>query len=35
LSYRRRDATQLAQWIRAKLQRFRLPPEIVRDLAPV
>jgi hypothetical protein len=25
LSYRRRDATQVAQWIRNKLQRFRLP----------
>src|ERR1700694_2683012 len=32
LSYRRRDATQLAQWIRNKLQRFRLPPEILREL---
>jgi len=34
ISYRRRDATQLAQWIRAKLQRFRLPPEILRELPP-
>jgi WD40 repeat protein len=32
VSYRRRDATQLAQWIRAKLQRFRLPPEILCEL---
>jgi WD40 repeat protein len=34
LSYRRRDATRLAQWIRNKLQRFRLPQEILRDLPP-
>ena len=32
VSYRRRDATRLAQWIRSKLQRFRLPPEILREL---
>jgi WD40 repeat protein len=32
VSYRRRDATRLAQWIRNKLQRFRLPPEILREL---
>jgi WD40 repeat protein len=32
VSYRRHDATQLAQWIRAKLQRFRLPPEILCEL---
>ena len=33
VSYRRRDATQLAQWIRNKLQRFRLPPEILHELS--
>ena len=33
LSYRRRDSTRLAQWIRNKLQRFRLPPEILQGLA--
>jgi WD40 repeat protein len=33
VSYRRSDATRLAQWIRIKLQRFRLPPEILRDLS--
>jgi WD40 repeat protein len=33
LSYRRGDATSLAQWIRRKLQSFRLPPEIVRELS--
>jgi WD40 repeat protein len=32
VSYRRRDATRLAQWIRNKLQSFRLPPEILREL---
>jgi WD40 repeat protein len=32
LSYRRRDATRLAQWIRNRLQRFRLPPEILQEL---
>jgi hypothetical protein len=32
ISYRRRDATQLAQWIRTKLQHFRLPAEILREL---
>src|ERR1700674_3269800 len=32
VSYRRRDATWLAQWIRNKLQRLRLPPEILREL---
>jgi WD40 repeat protein len=32
VSYRRREATQLAQWIRNNLQRFRLPPEILREL---
>jgi WD40 repeat protein len=32
VSYRRRDATRLAQWIRNKLQRFRLPPEVLREL---
>jgi WD40 repeat protein len=34
LSYRRRDATRLAQWVRSKLQHFRLPPEILRELSP-
>jgi hypothetical protein len=34
LSYRRRDATRLAQWIRNRLQRFRLPLEILRELPP-
>src|SRR5436309_2028708 len=34
LSYRRRDATRLAQWIRSRLQRFRLPLEILRALPP-
>ncbi|MET4630909.1 WD40 repeat protein [Bradyrhizobium sp. I1.8.5] len=33
LSYRRRDATRLAQWMRSKLQHFRLPPEILRELS--
>ena len=33
ISYRRRDATQLAQWIRNKLQQFCLPPEILRELS--
>lgn len=33
LSYRRRDATRLAQWIRRRLQRFRIPPEILRELS--
>ncbi|MEY9234077.1 hypothetical protein ABIF68_002524 [Bradyrhizobium japonicum] len=32
VSYRRRDATRLAQWIRNRLQRFRLPPEILSEL---
>jgi WD40 repeat protein len=33
LSYRRRDATRLARWIRRRLQRFRIPPEILRELS--
>jgi WD40 repeat protein len=33
LSYRRRDATRLAQWIRRRLQRFRIPPEILKELS--
>jgi hypothetical protein len=33
VSYRRRDATGLAQWIRSRLQRFRLPPEILSQLS--
>jgi WD40 repeat protein len=32
ISYRRRDATWLARWIRNKLLQFRLPPEIVHEL---
>src|SRR5262249_39536448 len=32
ISYRRRDATWLARWIRNKLLQFRLPPEIVQGL---
>jgi hypothetical protein len=32
ISYRRRDATPLASWIRNKLLRYRLPPEIVKEL---
>jgi WD40 repeat protein len=34
LSYRRLDATRVAQWIRRRLQRFRLPLEILRELPP-
>jgi hypothetical protein len=34
VSYRRRDATRLAQWIRSNLQRFTLPDEILPDLKP-
>src|SRR6266851_1688422 len=33
LSYRRSDATPLAQWIRRKLQGFRLPTEILQELS--
>jgi WD40 repeat protein len=32
ISYRRRDATRLARWIRNKLLQFRLPPEIIQEL---
>jgi WD40 repeat protein len=32
ISYRRRDATRLARWIRNKLLQFHLPPEIVQEL---
>lgn len=34
VSYRRRDSTRLAQWIRSRLQRHRLPPEILEELPP-
>jgi hypothetical protein len=34
VSYRRRDATRLAQWIRNRLQSFRLSVEILRELSP-
>ncbi|MBZ9954812.1 MULTISPECIES: WD40 repeat domain-containing protein [unclassified Mesorhizobium] len=34
ISYRRGDASQLAHWIRNKLQRTRLPLEIVAELSP-
>lgn len=33
LSYRRQDATRLARWIRRRLHRFRMPPEILRELS--
>ena len=32
VSYRRGDATRLAQWIRNRLQHFRLPPKILAEL---
>jgi hypothetical protein len=32
VSYRRRDASRLAQWIRNRVQHFRLPPEILGEL---
>jgi WD domain, G-beta repeat len=34
VSYRRRDATALAQWIRDRLRHYRLPPEVLEGLAP-
>ena len=34
ISYRRRDATALARWIRDRLQRYRFPPEVLEGLAP-
>lgn len=34
VSYRRRDSTRLAHWIRSRLQRYRLPPEILEELSP-
>jgi WD40 repeat protein len=33
ISYRRRDATKLAQWIRRKLRSFKIPPEILKELS--
>lgn len=34
ISYRRRDATGLARWIRDRLQRYKLPPEVLEVLPP-
>ena len=34
ISYRRRDASSLARWIRDRLQRQTLPAEVVQGLAP-
>lgn len=34
ISYRRRDASALARWIRDRLQHYRLPPEVLKELAP-
>jgi hypothetical protein len=34
IAYRRGDATSLARWLRARLQNFVLPDEIVRDIPP-
>jgi hypothetical protein len=33
-SYRRRDAAALARWVRDRLQRYRLQPEVLKGLAP-
>lgn len=33
ISYRRREAGVLARWIRNRLQRYRLPPEVLRALS--
>ncbi|WP_164568321.1 hypothetical protein [Rhizobium ruizarguesonis] len=32
VSYRRKDATPLAQWIRRQILNYRLPPEILKSL---
>jgi WD40 repeat protein len=32
ISYRRKDATPLAQWIRRQILNYRLPPEILKSL---
>jgi hypothetical protein len=34
ISYRRGDASMLARWIRNRLQRYRLPPELLDALPP-
>jgi hypothetical protein len=34
ISYRRRDAAALARWVRDRLQRYLLPPEVLEELAP-
>jgi WD40 repeat protein len=34
IAYRRRDAEGLARWIRARLQRYKLPPAVLEKLPP-
>ena len=34
ISYRRRDGSEVARWLRGRLQRFRLPAEMLAALRP-
>ncbi len=34
ISYRRQDSAGLARWIRDRLQRYKLPPEVLKELPP-